>query len=62
MPSYPLGFLGMVDDIASIREAGHIVNQFNAFLNVTRLRFEVFSLEQALDTFSKKLAQLLNQA
>ena len=28
----------------------------------TRIRFKVFSLEQALDTFSNKLAPVLNQA
>ena len=30
----PLGFLGMVDDIAGISEAGHKANQLNAFINV----------------------------
>ena len=30
----PVGFLGMVDDIAAISEAGHKANELNAFLNV----------------------------
>ena len=30
----PVGFLGMVDDIAGITEAGIKANQLNAFINV----------------------------
>ena len=46
------------------RSLGAVSHVYSLLLiNVkTRLRFEVFSLEQAFDTFPKKLAQLLNQA
>ena len=54
----PVGFLGLVDDIIGITEAGFKAQQFNAFLNVKTAELCNSELQNANQCWLVKTAQM----